>query len=83
MGMHCLYHFITVLTVECTNGSLRCSGLNLLWKNCQPLTGATCTCSQCSLIAEWEMHVKGRPDRHEIPLCSVILKQRVRKVDPL
>ena len=46
------------------------------------LTGTLCTCSQCSLIAEWGGAVKGRPVRQEIPLCSAVLKQRVREVDP-
>ena len=45
------------------------------------LTGTLCTCSQCSLIAEWGGAVKGRPVRQEIPLCSAVLKQRVREVD--
>ena len=46
------------------------------------LTGTSCTCSQCSLIAEWGGAVKGRPVRQEMPLCSAVLKQRVREVDP-
>ena len=46
------------------------------------LTGTSCTCSQCSLIAEWGGAVKGRPVRLEIPLCSAVLKQIVRDVDP-
>ena len=46
------------------------------------LTGTSCTCSQCSLIAEWGGAVKGRPVRQEIPLCSAVLKHRVREVDP-
>ena len=43
-GMHCLYHLIMVLTFECRMflgfSNLRYFGLNLLLKNCLPLTGA-------------------------------------------
>ena len=43
------------------------------------LTGTSCTCSQCSLIAEWGGAVKGRPVRQEMPLCSAVLVLSVIK----